>query len=196
MFFVIQIAALVLFQTDNLIIAHYLGAAAVTPYSVTWRLFTYTALFQLMASPSYWPAYAEAFARGDRAWVRQRFRLNLKITIGSSLALALPLVIFGQWIIQKWAGRAAVPPQALLFWMGIWSLIYSAMNSQSCVLASSGRVKIQMIYSIIASIVNLILSIVLVQRLGLVGVIMGTVGAYVICVIVPQSLEVERSLNT
>jgi len=52
-----------------------------------------------------------------------------------------------------------------------------------------------MIYSIIASIVNLILSIALVQRLGLVGVIMGTVGAYVICVIVPQSLEVERSLS-
>ncbi|MGC2551700.1 MAG: MATE family efflux transporter, partial [Candidatus Sulfotelmatobacter sp.] len=167
MFFVIQIAALVLFQTDNLIIAHYLGAAAVTPYSVTWRLFTYTALFQILASPSYWPAYAEAFSRGDRTWVRHRFRTNLNITIASTLALALPLVFFGRWIIGKWAGSAAVPPASLLLWMGIWSVIYSAMNSQSCVLASSGRVKIQMIYSIAASIVNLILSIALVQRLGL-----------------------------
>src|SRR5262249_3831955 len=35
MFFAIQIAALCLFQTDNLIIAHFLGAKAVTPYSVT-----------------------------------------------------------------------------------------------------------------------------------------------------------------
>lgn len=195
MFFAIQIAALVLFQTDNLIIAHYLGAAAVTPYSVTWRLFTYTALFQILASPSYWPAYAEAFARGDRAWVRRRFRLNFRITIGSTLVLALPLTIFGRWIIQKWAGSAAVPPSGLLLWMGIWSLIFSAMNSQSCLLASSGRVKIQMIYSVVAAAVNLILSIVLVQRLGLVGVIMGTVGAYLICIVVPQSLEVERSLS-
>ncbi len=55
MFFVIQVAALILFQTDNLIIAHYLGAAAVTPYSVTWRLFTYTMLFQMLAIPSFWP---------------------------------------------------------------------------------------------------------------------------------------------
>jgi O-antigen/teichoic acid export membrane protein len=195
MFFAIQIAALVLFQTDNLIIAHYLGAAAVTPYSVTWRLFTYTALFQIVASPSYWPAYAEAFSRGDRAWVRHRFRTNLRISIGSTLALALPLVFFGQWIIRKWAGSVAVPPASLLLWMGIWSLIYSAMNSQSCVLASSGRVKIQVIYSIAASVVNLILSIVLVQRLGLVGVIMGTVGAFLICVVVPQTVEVERSLR-
>jgi O-antigen/teichoic acid export membrane protein len=195
MFFVIQISALVLFQTDNLIIAHYLGAAAVTPYSVTWRLFTYTAIFQVLASPSYWPAYAEAFSRGDRTWVRRRFRTNLKITFASTLALALPLVFFGRWIIWKWAGSAAVPSASLLLWMGIWSVIYSAMNSQSCVLASAGRVKIQMIYSIAASIVNLILSIFLVQKLGLTGVIMGTVGAFLICVVVPQSIDVEHCMR-
>lgn len=195
MFFVIQISALVLFQTDNLIIAHYLGAAAVTPYSVTWRLFTYTAIFQTLASPSFWPAYAEAFSRGDRGWVRRRFRTNLQISLASTFLLALPLVFYGRWIIGRWAGSAAIPPAALLLWMGIWSLFYSAMNSQSIVLASSGRVKVQMIYSIAASAVNLILSIVLVQRLGLVGVIMGTVGAFTICVVVPQTLEVERSLR-
>jgi O-antigen/teichoic acid export membrane protein len=195
MFFVIQVAGLVLFQTDNLIIAHYLGAAAVTPYSVTWRLFTYAALFQMLAGPSYWPAYAEAFSRGDVAWVRRRFRANLGIAVGSTLALALPLVICGKWIIRKWAGGAAVPTASLLLWMGIWSLIYSAMSSQSCLLASSGKVKIQTIYATIAAAVNLILSIILVQRLGLVGVIMGTIGAYLICVVVPQTLDVERSLR-
>ena len=46
MFFLIQILALVVFQTDNLIIAHFLGASAVTPYNVTYRLFRYTSLLQ------------------------------------------------------------------------------------------------------------------------------------------------------
>jgi O-antigen/teichoic acid export membrane protein len=192
MFFVVQVAALVLFQTDNLIIAHYLGAAAVTPYSVTWRLFTYTSLFQILASPSFWPAYAEALSRGDRSWVRRSFRLNFRITVVSTAALALPLVLFGSWFIDKWAGRAAVPPYALLPWMGIWSVIYAAMSTQSCLLASAGRLKAQMIYSILAAAVNLLLSITLVQRIGLTGVIMGTVGAFLICVVVPQSLEVKR----
>ncbi len=195
MFFVIQAAGLVLFQTDNLIIAHYLGAAAVTPYSVTWKLFTYTALFQILAGPAYWPAYAEAFARGDIAWVRRRFKMNLKITIASTLLLVLPLMVFGRFIIERWAGRAAVPPAALLLWMGLWSLIYSAMNSQSCLLSGSGRVKIQTIYSAVAALVNLGLSLVLVQRMGLVGVIIGTVGAYLICIVVPQTIQVERSLR-
>ena len=196
MFFVIQIAALVLFQTDNLIIAHYLGAAAVTPYSVTWRLFTFTALFQSLAGPSYWPAYAEAFSKGDLGWVRSRFHTNLRITIGSTVVLTVPLVLFGRWIIERWAGTAAVPPGSLLVCMGVWSVIYGAMNSQSCLLASSGRVRTQMIYSLLASAVNLILSIVLVQKLGLVGVIMGTLAAFLSCVVVPQSLDVERSMRT
>ncbi|MGO9433864.1 MAG: lipopolysaccharide biosynthesis protein [Terracidiphilus sp.] len=195
MFFVIQIAALVLFQTDNLIIAHYLGAAAVTPYSVTWRLFTYTIIFQILAGPSYWPAYAEAFARGDKAWVRRSFPTNFKITVASTLALALPLVFFGQWIIRKWAGSVAVPSSSLLLGMGVWSVIYGAMNSQSCLLASAGRIKVQAIYSSVAAAVNLILSIILVKRLGLTGVIMGTIGAFLICVIVPQTIEIKLSVR-
>jgi O-antigen/teichoic acid export membrane protein len=195
MFFVIQIAALVLFQTDNLIIAHYMGAAAVTPYSVTWRLFTYTALFQILASPSYWPAYAEAFARGDRAWIHHRFWMNFKITMASTLALAIPLVVCGRWIIEKWAGSSAVPSPSLVVCMGVWSLINSAMLSQSCLLAGSGRVRVQMIFSIVAAIVNLALSITLVQILGLTGVILGTVGAFLLCIIVPQSLEVGRAMR-
>jgi O-antigen/teichoic acid export membrane protein len=195
MFFVVQISALALFQTDNLIIAHYLGAASVTPYSVTWRLFTYTILFQILASPSFWPAYAEAFSRGDQAWIRRSFRLNFKISLASTFALTVPLVFFGRWVIQKWAGSAAVPPISLILWMGVWSMIYSAMTSQSCLLGSLGRVKGQAIYSIIAAVLNLGLSIVLVQRMGLTGVIIGTVGAFLICIVVPQSIEVERSIR-
>jgi O-antigen/teichoic acid export membrane protein len=195
MFFLVQMASLVLFQTDNLIIAHYLGAAAVTPYSVTWRLFNYTMIFQILASPSYWPAYAEAFARGDRAWVRRSYRMNFGFTLGSVFLLTLPLLIFGRWIIRVWAGNAAVPSSHLLFLMAIWSLIYGATISQSCVLASSGRIKGQTIYGIAAAITNLVLSIILVQKIGLTGVIIGTIGAYVTCVIIPQSIEVERTVR-
>jgi len=195
MFFVIQIAALFLFQTDNLIIAHYLGAAAVTPYSVTWRLFTYTMIFQMLAAPSYWPAYAEAFSRGDRAWVRRSFRVNFRVTVASTLLLALPLVVFGKWIIEKWAGPAAAPPSGLLIWMGIWSVIYAATCSQSLILASSSRLRGQMIYSISAAAVNIALSVIFVKKIGITGAVLGTVAAYVLCILVPQWIEVERAIQ-
>jgi hypothetical protein len=79
--------------------------------------------------------------------------------------------------------------------MGVWSLINSAMLSQSCLLAGSGRVKVQMIFSIVAAVVNLALSMTLVQMVGLTGVILGTVGAFLLCIVVPQSLEVGRTMR-
>jgi O-antigen/teichoic acid export membrane protein len=196
MFFVIQIAALLLFQTDNLIIAHYLGAAAVTPYSVTWRLFSYTMIFQTLSSASYWPAYAEAFTRGDRAWVRRTYLGNLRITVASTTILALPLVAVGPWLIRTWAGPAAVPPSSLLPWMALWSVIYAATCSQSAVLASSSRLRGQMVYSMTAAVVNIFASIVLVKQLGVTGAILGTISAYLSCILVPQWLEVRRALRT
>src|SRR5262249_39907824 len=48
MFFAIQLAGLLVYQTDNLIIAHFLGPEQVTPYSVAWRLFSYTNLLQAL----------------------------------------------------------------------------------------------------------------------------------------------------
>jgi O-antigen/teichoic acid export membrane protein len=195
MFFVIQLAWLALFQTDNLIIAHYLGARAVTPYSVTWRLFTYASVFQILAGSSYWPAYAEAFSRGDRKWVRRTFRMNFTLTIASTLMLAIPMVMFGQRIIEKWAGKQAVPTFGLLLLMGIWSVTNAGMSSQACILASSGRLKGQMIYGIAAAVVNLVLSIVLVQKIGLTGVILGTVGAFFVCVLIPQWIDVELAIR-
>jgi O-antigen/teichoic acid export membrane protein len=195
MFFVIQLAWLSIFQTDNLIIAHFLGARSVTPYSVTWKLFTYASIFQMLAGSSYWPAYAEAFSRGDRSWVRRSFRINFAITVASTLVLACPMVLLGQWIIGKWAGRQVVPTFGLIVWMGIWSVVYAAMTSQACILAGAGRLKGQTVYSVAAAVVNLTLSIILVQKIGLTGVILGTVGAYFICVLIPQTVEVERCLR-
>ena len=37
-FFLIQVAAVIVFSSDNIVVSHYLGASEVTPYSVAWRV--------------------------------------------------------------------------------------------------------------------------------------------------------------
>src|SRR5437868_308000 len=51
-FFIINVSWIVNSQTDNVIIAHYLGAAQVTPYAVTFRIFAYATLLQGLLFPS------------------------------------------------------------------------------------------------------------------------------------------------
>ena len=84
-FLVIGAVWMVNSETDNLVIAHYLGAAQVTPYAVTFAVFATATLLQTLAYPSLWPAYTEAFAQKDFAWMRRTFRWHMKLSFISAL---------------------------------------------------------------------------------------------------------------
>lgn len=194
-FLLIQAAALVVFSTDNIIVSHYLGAAEVTPYSVTWRVVGLGAVLQALAFPALWPAYAEAHARGDIVWIRRTFAIAIRTTIALNLAWAAFLVAFGRFAIRLWAGPAAVPPFVLLLMMAVWSIIAGFCTAQSCLLGALNRTRVQAVASAMAAIVNVALSITLVTRIGSVGVILGTIISYIVVLVVPQSFVVIRVLR-
>jgi O-antigen/teichoic acid export membrane protein len=194
-FFAVQISGIILFQTDNLIIAQILGARAVAPYSITWKLFSYASLLQVIALPTLWPAYADAFARRDVAWVTATYRYNLLIAVGSTTVFVLGLFAVARRFITVWAGPSAVPSYALLLGMGFWTIMSSLSWCESCLLGAAGKVKGQAIYSAIGAGVNVVASIVFGRLYGLSGIILGTVVAYLLCIIVPQTLEVQGILS-
>jgi O-antigen/teichoic acid export membrane protein len=195
-FFLIQVAAVVVFSSDNLVVSHYLGAAEVTPYSVTWRLVGMATLLQSLIFPALWPAYAEAYARRDYAWIRRTFSVTIKGTLALNLACVTALVLFGRTLIRVWAGPAAVPTSYLLLAMGVWGLISGFMSVESCLLAALNRIREQALLSIVAAILNIALSIALVRHIGSLGVIGGTILSYLLVLVVPQSLIVRGLFKT
>jgi O-antigen/teichoic acid export membrane protein len=195
-FFVLQLAGIVVFNTDNLIVTHYLGPAQVTPYSVTWRLVGYSAVLQTLLTPALWPAYSEAFVRGDLAWVRQTFRRISYLTMGSALAFTGILAVAGRPIIRLWAGQAAEPPQNLLLLMCVWIMISTYMNNTATILVAKGETRLQAWCSIAAAGLNLWWSIILVQRIGSMGVILGTILSYLLVLIGPQTWKTWTILKS
>lgn len=195
MFFVIQISVLLIFQTDNIIIAHFAGAAQVTPYSIAYRLFGYTVLIQNLIFPNLWPAYAEAITRGDFGWVKRTYRSNQLVSLILTVALAVPLIFIASPIIRVWAGTAALGTLPLYAWMAAWYVIYAVMSAASCLLSASGRIKTQMIYALATAVANITATLFLIGRWGITGVIAGTVIAYILCDIVPGLLDVEFLLK-
>ena len=193
-FFILQVAGLIVFNSDNIVITHYLGAAEVAPYSVTWRLAGYAAILQTAIFPSLWPAYSEAYARGDYAWVRRTFWNAVRLSLGATAAAILILSFFGQTLIRWYVGSSAVPNQLLLLAICAWTLLSAGMDLQACLLAAINRVKWQGILSAIAAVVNIGLSIYLVKRLGSLGVVLGTMLSYILVLVVPQTVIVWRAL--
>ena len=194
-FFVINIGWMVNSQTDNMVIARYLGPAKVTPYAVTFTLFMAATLLQTIAYPSLWPAYTEAYARQDYGWIRRTLRSNFKFSFWTSLAVILFLVIFGSKIVRLWAGEAAVPPFSVILWMGTWRLMLSTLLVGSCLLNATGHLKGMTIYGSATAILNLVFSVLLVKPFGIAGVIAGTVLAFALANYLPTFLEVGAILR-
>jgi O-antigen/teichoic acid export membrane protein len=194
-FFLIQIAGAVVYSSDNVVLSHYLGAAQVTPYNVTWKLVGFATVAQGLLFPALWPAYAEAHVSGDYAWMRRMFKTTIRATLACNVAFAGVLVVAGQGLIRWWAGPSAVPSRGLLAAMGLWAAISGCMTTESCLLAAVNRTREQGVPSIVAAAVNLALSIFLVQRVGAVGVIGGTILSYLLVLVGPQTLLVRDVLR-
>lgn len=193
-FFVLQLSGLVVFNSDNLVITHYLGAAEVTPYSVTGRLMSFAVTLQTLLIPVLWPAFSDAFHRGDLPWLRRTYNRVASLTLFIVSMVAFTFALAGRWIIRLWATPAAVPSRSLLWVMAFWVLIMVVSTNQSCLLAATQRIGLQAITSAMAAAFNLAASIYLVRSLGSVGVVLGSIASYLIFVIVPQGWEVRKVL--
>jgi O-antigen/teichoic acid export membrane protein len=193
-FFLLQLAGMVVVNSDNLVITHYLGAADVVPYSVTWKLAGYATVLQTAIFPSLWPAYAEAYARGDYTWVRKTFWRAAYAGMGTVTLAVTAFALFGRTIIRWYVGPAAVPTEILLVAICIWIVISTGMDLEACFLAAINRVRLQGALSIVAAVLNLGLSIYFVKRIGPLGVILGTIISYAVTLIGPQTWIVWRGL--
>jgi O-antigen/teichoic acid export membrane protein len=194
-FFIANTAWLVNSQTDNIIIAHYLGPSQVTPYSVAFRLFAYTTLIQGLIVPTIWPAYTEAAVRKDFDWIRGAFRKNVKFASLIVVPLVAILVIFGQQLIKLWAGANAVPPFPVMIWMAVWNIMLSYLFVSGALLQAIDKITGLTIYGILTAILNVGLSIILVKMYGISGVIAATVIAYMIGSYIPTVLQVRTVLR-
>jgi O-antigen/teichoic acid export membrane protein len=194
-FFLIQIAGLIVFNSDNIVIAHFMNPSAVTPYNVTWKLVTYANALQVLLSQALWPAYSEAWASRHFEWIRTTYVRVRWITFASLAAACAILIPFGREIIKIWAGAAAVPSSSLLLLMCVWMIIFAITTNQACLMGATGRIGKQAISSSLAAIVNVSLSIYWAKSLGTFGVLLATVVSYVLFIFAVQSFEVRGILK-
>ena len=195
LFFVLQLAISVAFTSDTLVVTRILGPQAAAEYGVVTRLFLIpSGLIGIVLTPL-WPAYGDALVRGDLAWARRTLRMSFWIVLAVALPSAVVLVVFGQPIIRVWAGSSVLPTMALLVGCGIWLVQGSLGNAVAMLLNGAGEIRWQAWWGAVMAVANLALSIWLTFRIGVAGVIWGTVVTYFVLVLVPMAVYVPRVLR-
>lgn len=174
-FFVIQIAVVVLFYTDNLIISQLFGPADVTMYNVAFRYFNaVTTLFTIVITP-YWSAFTEASVKNDTAWMKRTYRYLQRLWLLFFVGV-VGMVTLAEWVYAVWVGNRVTVPFSVSFALGLSVVIICWNNTTVAVINGLGKVKIQLFCSVVAACVNIPLAIYLGRELdlGSAGVMLAT----------------------
>jgi len=194
-YFLIALSGAVGFQTDALMVSGLIGAAAAGVYGIASRLFglvlqtVYSGLMQL------WPAFADAYVRGDYAWIRSRLLWASFLSgVGSALVGGL-LVLVGDDVVRVWLTDDLVPPRELLVALAVWTSYSLASAPIFLLLNAVGRVRAHALAAVAVAVVNLPLSYAFTHAFGISGPAWGSVAASVACSAVPGIWIVTRVLR-
>lgn len=173
-FFIIQIAVVVIFSTDSLIITHTLSPEEVTPYNIVLRYFGIVTMAAGIFMTPFWSAYTEAATKNDFSWIKSTIKRQLRAML-YVLSIVLILLFSASWLIPFWVQESIPISPLLLIGMAGFTLISVWNNIFSFLLNGLSITKVQTYTSVIGTIVNIPLSIYFAKIWGNGGVITATI---------------------
>lgn len=165
-FFIIQLAVLVIFTTDKILITQLFGPAFVTPYEVVFKLFSIITFSHTLISAPLWSAYTDAYHRNDITWIRTMLRNQINI-YGGVVVAVLFVGIFARPVIDLWIGADLHVPTFLVVMMGIYVAISCWNNLFAMFINGSGQLKVQLYNAIAAMLLNAPLAFFFTRYLGM-----------------------------
>lgn len=192
-FFIIQMGVLILYQTDNIVIAQLLGANEVTKYNVAYKLFsTILMCFTIIVTP-FWSAYTDAYVRNDMEWIKKSLRKFRLLWILIIIA-AIMLVFAAPYILPWWIGDNFTVPANLLIALALYIIAYTWHTMHVYLINGIGKIKLQLYMVIISSLINIPLAIVLGKKMGLAGISLANTILFIIMGVV-LFIQTEKIIN-
>lgn len=164
-FFTIQIAVLVVFTTDKILISQFFGPELVTHYEVVMKIFALFSFAHALISAPLWPAYADAFHRKDNQWIKRMLFKQLVLFVFFVVAVLI-MVLIAKKIILIWIGDDFAVPSNLILVIAIFVLVSIWNNIYAMILNGVGRTNVQLITAVLAMLFNIPLAYILVRVYG------------------------------
>jgi O-antigen/teichoic acid export membrane protein len=181
--FVMNLGGYLESRSDEVVIGSFLPVATVTPYNLARRLSglpqTLTEQFQTLLLPM----ASELHANENRDQLRSLYMVSTRITLAIFLPIALVLVILAKPILTLWIGAAYAEYSYLILILVTASLIDTSQWPAGFILQGMAKHHPLAIMTIASGIANLTISILLVGRLNLMGVALGTlIPTTIVCI--------------
>jgi O-antigen/teichoic acid export membrane protein len=123
-FFIIQIAGILQYETANIIIAQNFGTADVTSYNIVFKYFgVLNMIFAIFLTP-FWSASTEAYLKNDIQWIKNGIKRYNQLNI-VMVVIGCVMLIFSEKVYRLWLGEGKV---IIGFYLSFWGFLYFALT--------------------------------------------------------------------
>lgn len=194
-FFIIQIAALILFSTDNFIISKLFGPAEVVPYNISYKYFSIIIMVYSIIVTPYWSSFTEAYVKRDYDWIKSSVKNIMKIWMFIPVILVF-MILFANWFYLFWVGDKIEVSLLLNISMALFVLLMTFNMVFVNFINGLGKIRIQLVTSIILIGINIPLSIFFAVNLnlGISGVILAS-GVCLISSVILFPIQYHKIIN-
>lgn len=169
-FFLIQIGAIVLFETTNVIISHVLGPEKVTVYGIAFKYFSVLNMSFIIVLAPFWSAFTDAYTTKDYVWMKNALK-KLKIVWNLSVPAALLMLLLSNFIYKLWIGNAVVIPFYVSTLMVFLALVSMRFNLFVYLINGIGKIKLQLYINIIMSLAFIPMAYLGCEKFGIKGIL-------------------------
>ncbi len=161
-FFIIQIAALLLYQGNNIFITQFFGPKEVTNYNVSYRYFNIVLMmFSILLSP-FWSAYTKAYSEHNIDWIRSIITKMQKLWAVAILSILL-MITAANFAYKLWIGNQIDVSLSMNIANGLYVIIYVWNSIYLYFINGIGKIKLQYYLTIAVLIIYVPFTILLLQ---------------------------------
>ena len=140
-----------------------------------------------------WPAYTDAYTRGDYNWM-QMMRKKMQKVLMLSILGCFVIALLSSPIYHIWIGDAVSIPYEMTMMVAIYVAVYCWMNLNGTLLVGMGKIQIETFMAFLGMIVHLPFSLFLGKYLGAYGVLTSLIVINIVYALI-MNIQVKKILN-
>lgn len=183
-------------NTDNMVIGYFLSAAAVTHYFVGYRLVDYLTMFIGRTTASMLlPVFTRYAAKKDKAQMIEKTQFITRLNLAICFAAAVGLVFVGDDFIRRWMGADFQDSYMVMIVLLAGSMLNFSTSALNSSLYATNKHKVNALFGVAEVALNIVISVILVQKMGILGVAYGTLIPLIIVRIMIYPIYALRALG-
>ena len=173
-FFIIQISAIVIFSTGNLLVSQLFSSSDVVSYNSAFMLFQLPVIAYSIVMTPIWSAVTEAMIKNDTVWLKKCLKNLNKLSVLFVFGIVIMLFITS-FIYEIWLGNRVHIPFSLSVCMALYAIINVILSPYTSYINGIGKINLTLYIVTFTTIVFFPLAIFLSKYFNSpVGIILAT----------------------